>query len=461
MPSEIYRLHLPIHVVLTISPYNIQNGRVVVKALRSTALSILKYSMFVHVLFACGPAADHDQTNKIEQEEPGTLVQEGDTVSGFGLTNISSFLPEPGTCDAYHSRNYYCDGYTQRNLPLTANDGNPTAETDSTTAPAPGYVGLQVLGNFDSTKPSVIYIHGWQVINANNVFGFPDQWAQQARFAGYNVLQFHWSKIAYDSGSGCPGLGWFGSGNIPCNAAHALYKSGGAADVFLAEYAARFSGYNQNVRLVAQSLGAPLAIYAAYRMYKDSAYTARKPNRIDLIDPFIMPGMGGDRSKPYDGQIPPDASLPSVYKNNIVTSFVSGSACHSNWNPLPPNHLSQYCQSEGMAWHLVKTHNVGMIDFSSAVGGAAAQDFAKVMLFQAFSGSAFKGDLTARHTAPNASYFYSFKSGTPSGGYDASTADSTILTNSRKQAVDRINMSVKQTAGFDTITFGDDAFVPR
>ncbi len=377
----------------------------------------------------------------------------------FDIPEIDDFHPEPLRCDAYHSKEYDCDGYTQKNLPSGPGSANPTPEIETSSAPPSGYIGLQSLTRFDPNRPSVIYIHGWNVEQPDHVFGLPDQWVQQARKAGFNVFQFPWAVPSFDKGKGCPGPGWLGLGNVPCNAALAYFKAGGATDYFLKSYMARFKGVNQPVRLVFQSLAASFGIYVTWRMYHLPEFQSiRKPNRLDIIDPFVMPGFGEDRSVAYNGQIPPDDTLPDEYRQNIVKEFVPGSGCTTkNFGPIKANALSQYCQSEGMAYQLVRDFNVGILTLSSIVGGLSARDFKRISAFQAFSGSAFGGKLTTRHTAPNASYFYSFAPGTPPNAWDASTPDQDILDASKRQIEGKGDVRL-QTSGLDTITLMDDEY---
>jgi pimeloyl-ACP methyl ester carboxylesterase len=385
--------------------------------------------------------------------------------NGLNLYGEGGFYPEPGACDSAHSKIYYCDGYTQRNEPQTGNPPNPTAETESYIIPPPNSVSLQVIGEFNASRPSVVYVHGWNSEGPNKVFSVPNQWARQVGLAGYNLLAFNWAGLSYDSGYGCPGLGLIGAANLPCNAAHQIYKAGTVTDAFLAEYRARFTGYNQTVRLVAHSMGSQVSILSAYRMYKRADFNnVKKPTRIDLVDPFMTPGLGARRAVPYDGQLPPDGQLAPDYRANIVTNFKAGSKCHSWavrflwWTMVPANHLSQYCQNEGMAYSLVKDHNVGMIDFNSILAGVTAGDFRNIMLHQSFNPAAFKGNPLAMHVAPLAAYFYSFSPGTPSNGYDASSPDNQILGAARLQAINNLKMSRIQTTGFDTLSFQDDNY---
>ncbi|MEN9835790.1 MAG: hypothetical protein RL011_1983 [Pseudomonadota bacterium] len=413
----------------------------------------------VLLITSCGSDSQHTDFDAQNNATNGAATD------SLGLYAETGFLPEPGACSRTYSKGYYCDGYTQRNEPPTPASPNRTPETSSSAVPRPNDVYLQVIGTFDRARPSVVYLHGWNSEGPQKVYSFPDHWAHQAMLAGFNVLAFHWAGLSYDAGAGCPGLGLISGPNLPCNAAHQLYKAGSATDKFLDAYRERFSGYNQPVRLVAHSMGSQLAILSTYRMYKRADFGGvKKPSRIDLIDPFMTPGLGGNRDRPYDGQVASDRYLPADYRTNIVTSFKPGSKCRSRsvgllwWVISPANHLSQYCQNEGMAYSLVKDHSVAMIDFNSILGGVTANDFRKIMLFQSFNGRAFMQQPLALHVAPVASYFFSFAPGTPPNGYDASTPDLQILTAARNQALHNINMNRIQTAGLNTLSLQDDGY---
>jgi len=383
------------------------------------------------------------------------------SVEVFELETIDEFWPQPGACDEFFSKEYYCDGFTQLNLPMGAGSPNLTEQIKTTTAPESGFVGMQVLGKFDESRPTVLYVHGWNVEKPSNVFGFPDQWAQQAQLAGYNIVHFHWSSLAFDSTKKCPGLDGFIVGNIPCNASYEFFKKSGASDYFIDAYVKLFSSYKMPVRLVSQSLGVGLAIFSAFRLYEDPSFAGlNKPSRLDLIDPYVTVGFTADRTSSYGGQIPPDDVLPPDYRENLVKEFMPGSRCSAKRRSLmPENYLSQYCQLEGMLYKLGSKHDLGIITFSSIVGGLTAYDFRKLGVFQAFSSKAFNKDLTSKHTSPNAAYMYSFGMSGSERYFSAASSDEKIRRLTKEVLNSRKPIHYRQTAGFDTIGLFDDEYV--
>lgn len=370
-----------------------------------------------------------------------------------------SFLEEPGTCDDFYSLGFYCDGFTPYSVNLDGSN-NLTPENLSSVPPKARFNGLQVLGPFDGERPTMIYVHGWNTSDPGRIEGMPNYWVLQAQKAGFNTVYFSWSELSFDDGSACAGLSVFGGPGIPCKAGFELFKENGAGDIFLRGYQELFANTTGAIRIIGHSLGATLSTYVSYRLHTDPQFSIiNKPDRIDLIDPYVNPGLGSSRTDPFDGQIPADVDLPVNVVENLVTDFVGGSACHAEPEGLlPANHLSQYCQVEGMIYSLLVNYDVPTAVFSSIVSTAVTNDLSKVALTQKFSVEAFRSDLLALHSAPVPAYMFSFSDGEPINGIDASTSDDKILSGARAQAIDGINMSVRQTSGFETITLGDDAY---
>ncbi len=416
------------------------------------------------LMVSCREGGTNSLLSSSEPKNPLASIQYIDLLPTGQLEpdTDDGFFAQPGLCNEQYSGDYYCSGYSAKREPYRNSKQQPTPESFSSTVPESKFSGIQVIDYFDRNRPSLIYTHGWNSNHPQSVNSMPDYWIIQAQMAGYNTLYFHWSEYSYDVGEGCLGLGVFGGG-IPCNAAYNIFKAGGITDIFLDSYRELFSGSTAPVRLVGHSLGSMLVTYATYLMHIDPRFNyIAKPNRIDLIEPFVMIGLGANRSNPYDGQIPQDDNLYPIYRKNIVKDFVKGSACRSKWNViLPPNHNSQYCQIEGMVYRLIKDYNVPTFVMTSIVGDLTARDLVKVAVTQSFGLAAFKFDVTSKHATPITSYMLSFAPGEPLGGFDASTSDEIILNLAIQQALDRENVGRVQTAGFNTINLLDDEFEMR
>jgi hypothetical protein len=403
------------------------------------------------------------------------LATNSDAASTSGELPTPRFAPVPGECSKERSTKTYCDGYWMRNtsesaLPVFLENRSSSWPNQLALArnskPSSTLAALYLIsGKFDFQKPTVIFFHGWMGdVPQGTSVGFPDIWRDQAMAAGFNVAIFDWHKLSWDDGKGCPGLASIGIMNAPCNASYNLFKKDGAGDIFLREYADSKlfpNTYKQEVRFVGHSLGSVLALSVGYRLNVGEQFGAfAKPSRIDLIDPAFALGMTSDRTTPFGRQIPSDELLPPDYRNSVVKDFVSKSACHSDSLPLrPANHLSQYCQAEGMAYILVKNHSVAIAKFSSIVGRLTSMDFTKVVHYQAFNPLAFRADANSRHGTPLASYWFSFAPGEPKGAFDASSNSKDVL----KTCRDRLNgkrFSLMQTAGFNTIDMQDDDYRP-
>jgi hypothetical protein len=403
------------------------------------------------------------------------LTMNSDSASIHGTIPTPHFVPVPGECSKERSHKTYCDGYWMRNtsesaMPVfpenrSSSWPNQLAQARNATSASMSVALYLISGKFDSQKPTVIFLHGWMgEVPQGTAVGFPDMWRDQAMAAGFNVAIFDWHKLSWDDGKGCPGLKAIGIMNAPCNASFNLFKKDGAGDIFLREYADSKlfpSSYKQEVRLIGHSLGSVLALSVGYRLnVGEQFHSLAKPSRIDLIDPAFAVGMTSDRTAPFGRQIPSDDLLPPDYKKSIVKNFTARSACHSTSLPLrPANHLSQYCQVEGMAYLLVKNHSVAIAKFSSIVGRLTSMDFTKVVHYQAFSPLAFHADANSRHGTPLASYWFSFAPGEPKGAFDASSSSKDVLKSCRDR-IDGKRFSLMQTAGFNTIDMQDDEYRP-
>ena len=344
-------------------------------------------------------------------------------------------------------KQFPCDGYAQ----LHTGDPKGYETEKNTPVSRPKEEGLELVGTFDPEKPTLIWIHGWNLVNKNASFGFPVAWAEAAHTAGYNVFAFHWFQQSFDLGKGCAGLGWFGGVNEPCNASQGIYRLGGAGDFFLESYiTSGYFGreYKKEIRFVAHSMGAQLATFVAYRLWRSPEFQEYSPpTRIDFVDPYVKVGLGKSREKPTDGQLP--LSLPADYSRMLATDFFPGSKCKSEgpWYSQA-NYLSQYCQTEGMLWAL-RRFNVSFLNLTSLVGWASAEDFRKIITTESFSGWAFSGNFEARHRVPPASYWFSLTAPEPKNGWSAASDSEKLKRNIGFRT---------QSAGYNTVELGDDSF---
>lgn len=424
------------------------------KVICGACLSILLLSFW-----GCGPNRDAMNSEFNLKFATSKYIQYAQGPKTFE----ASIVPENGLCDGEYTLNYYCDGYSPTVLPSQKPNQNITDANFSSTYPNLDFVGLQVIGDFDRKRPSVVYIHGWNELLPDRVVGMPDSWVARMQNAGFNTIFFHWSSQSYDDGMGCLGLGWFDEVGIPCNVSYKVFQEGGPTDIFLQAYQELFQGETAPVRLVTHSLGVNIATLATYRMYTEEAFSGlTKPNRLDFTDPYFTPGLGFNRLDPFDGQIPPNEDLPSGYIDNIVEEFHDKSSCHAEpKNELPANYLSQYCQMEGMLFSLLRDHQVPSLVLSSIVSYLLAYDLGNIAVYQEFSEYAFNSNFVALHVMPIAAYMFSFGESGEANLYNALTPDEVILAKAKEQAFRDIDVSLKQMAGFDTVSLMDDQMIPR
>jgi hypothetical protein len=160
---------------------------------------------------------------------------------------------------------------------------------------------------YGASKPTVIYVHGWQNGSSQNKnresfnrkdAGGPDlDLAYAWRQAGYNVGILYWNQFADEAevkdaeakiwtASGPKTMRWRNSSGVYANG-----PSQSAADLMFTSYKDNLAGYSgSNIRLLGHSLGNQMAIVLTKKI--SDAVTAGSvnskllPKRVALLDPF-------------------------------------------------------------------------------------------------------------------------------------------------------------------------------
>jgi uncharacterized protein YjdB len=165
---------------------------------------------------------------------------------------------------------------------------------------------------FDSNKPTVLYIHGWQNNSTTKLYresfnpskmdpdygedvNSCDYWIDK----GWNIGIFYWNQFSDESElkdaeakiwttSGPKGMRWrksdgsYVTTNLPTVS---------AAQLFVDQYKSALSNYNgSEIRIVGHSLGGQMAINTTKIICdgidKGNISSKLKPNRVALLDPF-------------------------------------------------------------------------------------------------------------------------------------------------------------------------------
>ena len=160
---------------------------------------------------------------------------------------------------------------------------------------------------FANSKPTVIYIHGWQngstqkknreTFNRKDAGGPDLDLAHAWLAAGYNVGILYWNQFADEgevkdaeakiwTASGPRAMRWRNSSGV-----YATGPSQSASDLLFNSYKANLAGYSgSNIRIAGHSLGNQMAIVLTKKI--SDAVTAGTinskllPKRVALLDPF-------------------------------------------------------------------------------------------------------------------------------------------------------------------------------
>lgn len=209
----------------------------------------------------------------------------------------------------------------------------------------------EVNPGFDPSKPTVIYIHGWQpgftlVKHRESFYIYGEDAADAWINAGYNVGVLYWNQFSDElnvedaeakiwTPNGPKGMRWrMGNGeysteNSPTtNAAELIYK----------EYASAMEGYSGNeIRIVGHSLGSQMAIRLT-KLISDNVDSGNikpelLPKRVALLDPYFSNGAKdylngattGDTCTSYVNELISKDNIPfEMYRSSYLTQGIAG-----------------------------------------------------------------------------------------------------------------------------------------
>jgi hypothetical protein len=209
---------------------------------------------------------------------------------------------------------------------------------------------------FDPARPTVIYIHGWEMNTTADHFresfylkpGYPDvpehfNTANAWIDAGWNIGIFYWNQFSDDTSpdyaeakiyteDGPVGMRWRKySGDF------APGPSESVGELFYQAYVSAFAGSpgeQPRIRLVGHSLGAQLAVYGAHVISERQPDLL--PERISLLDPhfslgsqlYLVGGPGGDaaseRARNYVDNLKAKGVIFDQYQTTIGGDLTAG-----------------------------------------------------------------------------------------------------------------------------------------
>ena len=224
---------------------------------------------------------------------------------------------------------------------------------------------------FNPTRPTVIFVHGWQPYLSNNMPNFDFNGNDTAAAwidDGWNIGIFVWNQFSDETTGLAPGGSWFPGGGPPQGVLDAEAKvwtpdgpqgmrwrdwddlpplgdgySDGpsdkcAADLFYEEYVAAMEGYTGTVRIAGHSLGNQMAVRLT-RLVDDGITAGEvpehlRPARVALLDPYWSLGgkdyldgeTTGDAIREYVAELLPTGTLFEWYWSSEWTTPDEGYA---------------------------------------------------------------------------------------------------------------------------------------
>ncbi|AGX42478.1 hypothetical protein [Clostridium saccharobutylicum] len=206
---------------------------------------------------------------------------------------------------------------------------------------------------FDPTKPTIIYVHGWQKDsqpnNKRESFNFKDENGNVVNGAdawidkGWNIGIFYWDMFSDEfsvtdaeakiwSNNGPQKMRWRDhSGNYH----YSDYKNAG--ELFYDTYVQAMKNYKgNNIRIAGHSLGNQMATYLTKRVYDaaDAGQISKnlKPSRLALLDPYWSNGgksylnnkWTGEACREYVKDLKSKGTAIELYRSTYIDETPAG-----------------------------------------------------------------------------------------------------------------------------------------
>lgn len=298
---------------------------------------------------------------------------------------------------------------------------------------------------FSNSKPTVIYIHGWQngktqaknreTFNRKDAGGPDLDLAYAWLAAGYNVGILYWNQFADEAevkdaeakiwtASGPRAMRWRNS-----SGAYASGPNKSVGDLLFDHYKANMAGYSgSNIRILGHSLGNELAIVLTKKI--SDAVTAGTlssrllPKRVALLDPFY-------------------SNWPKSYLNNKWV----GEVCRSYVSEL---------KTKGVIFEAYRSSAVA----STIFVGDENKDLMKMTAFTELKPWYFNAvQISEKHSAAVWHYLWSFSFNPPSISGTSNQAASARTSDSRTAALMNGTKKLVHDQGIYSKEPSDDTFV--
>ncbi|MCJ8170857.1 hypothetical protein [Atopomonas sediminilitoris] len=271
---------------------------------------------------------------------------------------------------------------------------------------------------YNSTKPTIIYVHGWQngttakqsreTFNRKDAGGPDLDLANSWLMSGYNVGILYWNQFADEgevkdaeakiwTATGPRAMRWRNSAGSYSNG-----PSKSVGDLLFDSYKANLAGYNgSNIRIAGHSLGNQMAIVLSKKISDavNAGTVSSKllPKRVALLDPFYSnygkSYLGnkwvGEVCRTYVTELKSKGVIFEAYRTSSVTSTVFVGDANTNlmkmtaFTELKPWYFQAWQQTEkhnSAVWHYLWSHsyNEPAITGSTLKGASAATSDSRI-----------------------------------------------------------------------------------
>ncbi|WP_034339186.1 hypothetical protein [Deinococcus misasensis] len=301
------------------------------------------------ILASCGNSAPQQQA--VSEQDWGNHLQ-------FNIDDASGISPLAAACPTQLDT-----GYNSSVLNVGLYWYSPSESTDRGGVGCKARAdGAAIPGYFDPSKPTIIYVHGWNNgLTASGRIGttlqsngredlffsegnlnVADAWIQ----AGWNVGIYQWTQLADDDGVlGKPYAAqakiWtttYPNVNMRFRKADGTFNTTGsltrpAGDQFALDYKAAMAQFTgSEVRFVGHSLGSQMVLAASWNLYNDTSFpNSKKPRRVVFADPYWSPP-SADSGQSYS-YLSPDAHpaararrlVPILKQSGVVFEWIKSS----------------------------------------------------------------------------------------------------------------------------------------
>ncbi len=269
---------------------------------------------------------------------------------------------------------------------------------------------------FDKSKPTLVYVHGWQKGSSKADFGRECPFFINSKFIkqlntatlwknkGWNIAIFYWSQFADEGEVKDAQAKVYKADNdrkdMRYSIRNATYKyylnnTKTMTELFYDNYTQVFSGYSGEIRMAGHSLGNQLATSLMYKIstnVKNGVISSTyMPKRLAILDPFFSNSSEAACGNRYPGEVcrtwikemlPRDKFAFEYYKSSMLGGLIGDENKDerkmATFIKLNPTFMGTFDQADqhcyAYAWYTMSIAATVPTNVSGAVIGAAASN---------------------------------------------------------------------------------------